>query len=410
MVQTRTSRESESVAVPWYRRAGIWIGIGINPASITLGGGLAAHLPLSALLFWVPLGAVVLMGLTIAQGVVSRRRREPLAKRAVSTFGSGVGAGLLNLLIALSIIGWGGFHAGIAGFSLANIFNLPVWLGALGVVSILFILSDLGINHWNWLVWLTTLAALGLAFVSLVAVGARPSLDMTAVGLGFYDWLWVTGSMVAYAIVFSLRCGDFTWDLRTDSDVVKNGLSLFIPLVISLLIGAILFQAAGDWNIADILARTRLAILGHLFLLVAIASPALSGIHSGALAISNITGLSKRSAVGLICTVNFVLGSTRFDYQLLPFLSYIGTVLPTALVVMLTSAVLTKKPSRIATLTAWFVGSVAALIFKFEGGDLIHIAVGAIVSLVVLQVMMHFASIFEYLKGVVTSVNTPPKE
>jgi len=400
MVQTRTTRESAFVGVAWYRRAGIWIGIGINPASITLGGGLASQLPLSTLLIWIPLGALVLMGLTIAQGIISRRRREPLAKRATDTFGSGVGAGLLNLLLAISIVGWGGFHAGIAGFSLANLLNLPVWLGALGVVSLMFILSDLGINRWNWLVWLTTLAALGLALVALVAVEARPSLDITSMRLEFYDLVWVTGSLVAYAIVFSLRCGDFTWDLKTDSDVVKNSLSLFIPLVVSLIIGAILFEAAGDWNIADILARTHLAMLGQLFLLVSIASPALSGIHSGALAVSNITGFSKRSAVGLICTVNFILGSTRFDYQLLPFLSYIGTVLPTALVVMLASAVLAKKPSRTATLTAWLTGSVAALIFKLQGADLTHIAVGAVVSMVVLQVMIHLPNTFETLKGV----------
>jgi len=400
MVQTRITRESAAVGVAWYRRAGIWIGIGINPASFTLGGGLATQLPLSALLFLVPLGALVLMGLVLGQGLVSRRRRELLGERAINTFGYGAGAGLLNLLIALSVIGWGGFHVGIAGFSLANIFNVPVWLGALGVAAILFILSELGINRWNWLVWLTALAALGLAFVALIAVEAHPSLDIASVKLGFYDWLWVTGSVVAYATLFSIRCGDFTWDLNADSDVVKNVLALFIPLVISLIVGAILFEATGDWNIADILAKTHLAVLGQLFLLIAVASPALSGIHSGALAIGSVAGLSKRSAVGLICAVNFILGATRFDHQLLPFLSFIGAVLPTALVVMLASAMFTEKPSRAATLTAWLVGSGAAIIFKFQGGDLVHIAVGAVVSIVVLQLMIHFPSTLEYLKGV----------
>jgi hypothetical protein len=339
-----------------------------------------------------------LMIMAVTQGIVSRRRREPLARQASSTFGPGFGAGLLNLLMALSLIGWGSFYVGIAGFSLANLLNLPIWVGALAIVSTLFILSELGINRWNSLVWVTTLSALGVAVVALIAVGARPSLEMTTVGLGLYDLLWVTGTVVAYAVVFAVRCGDFTWDLNADTDVVKVGLSLFIPLLISLSIGAILYQATGDWNLADILAQTHLALLGQLFLLVSIASPALSGLHSGALALDSITSLSKRQSVGLICAVNFTLGATRFDYQLMPFLDLIGAILPTALVVMLATATLTKKPSRTATLIAWLAGSVAALIFKLQGG-LVHIVVGAVVSIIVLQIMMRLPGKFGYLKG-----------
>lgn len=383
--------------VPWYRRTGVWIGIGINPGSLTLGGGLASQLAFSTLLFMVPLGALVLTLLAIAQGIMSRRRRERLAGRAASTFGPGFGAGLLNLLMALSLIGWGSFHVGIAGFSLANLLNLPVWIGALAIVSTLFILSELGINRWNSLVWVTTLSALGVAIVALIAVGAKPSWEITSAVFGLYELLWVTGSVVAFAIVFALRCSDFTWDLSSDADVVKNGLSLFVPLVISLIIGAVLFQATGDWNLADILVQTHLAWLGQLFLLVSIASPTLSGLHSGALALGSVTKLGKRQAAGLFCTVNFVLGASRFDHQLLPFLSFVGAILPTALIVMLTSAMLFKKPSKMATLTAWLAGSLAALFFKFQGG-LVHIAVGAIVSIIVLQIIIRLANKREYLK------------
>ena len=383
--------------VPWYRRAGGWIGIGINPGSLTLGGGLASRLEFSALLFMVPLGALVLTGLAVTQGIMSRRRQERLAGRATGTFGSGFGAGLLNLLMALSLIGWGSFYVGVAGFSLANLLNLPIWVGALAIVSTLFILSELGINRWNSLVWVTTLSALGVAMVALIAVDAKPSWEMPTAGLGLYELLWVTGSVVAYAIVFALRCSDFTWDLKSDADVAKDGLSLYIPLVISLIIGAILYQATGDWNLADILVQTHLAWLGQLFLLVSIASPTLSGLHSGALALANVTKLGKRQAAGLFCAVNFVLGATRFDYQLLPFLSFIGAILPTALVVMLTSAVLTKKPSKMATLTAWLAGSAAALIFKFQGG-LVHIAVGAMVSIMVLQIIIRLPNKLECLR------------
>lgn len=390
--------QSYQISVPWYRRAGAWIGIGINPGSLTVGGGLASQLPLSTLFLLMPIGALAVTVLAVTQGIMSRRRREPLAKRASSTFGPGLGAGLLNVLMALGVVGWGSFYVGIAGFSVANLLHLPVWAGALAIASFSFILSDLGLNRWNSLVWVTTLSALGVALVALIAVGARPSIEATTAGLGLRDLLWVTGSVVAYAILFALRCSDFTWDLNADSDVVKAGLSLLIPLIISLSIGAILFQATGDWNIADILARTHLALLGQLFLIVSVASPALSGLHSGVLALGSISSLSKRQSAGLICAVNFILGATRFDHQLLPFLSLIGAVLPTALVVMLTTTLLAQTPSKTATVTAWLVGSAAAILFRLQG-DLIHIAVGAVVSIVVLGIIIHLPDRFEWLKS-----------
>ena len=77
--------------VPWYRRAGVWLGIGINPGSITIGGTLAADIPLRYLLFLIPIGALALLALTVTQGMISRHRREPLAKRAETTFGLGLG-------------------------------------------------------------------------------------------------------------------------------------------------------------------------------------------------------------------------------------------------------------------------------------------------------------------------------
>jgi hypothetical protein len=373
--------------LPWYRRAGAWIGIGINPGSLTVGGGLASQLPLPALLLLIPVGALALTALAVTQGIVGRRRREALAERAASTFGSGLGAGLLNLLMALGMIGWGSFYVGLAGFSLASLLSLPLWVGALTIAGTSFILSELGLNRWNSLVWITTLSALGVAIVALIAVGARPTFEMTTKGLGLYELLWVTGSVLAYAILFALRCSDFTWDLNADSDVIKAGLSLLILLMISLSLGAILYQATGDWNLADILVQTHLAWLGQLFLLAAIASPSLSGLHSGALALGSITRLSKRQSSALICTVNFFLGATRFDYQLLPFLSMIGAILPPALVVMLATAVLRPKPSATAALAGWLVGAAVAIAFKAQG-QLAHIVVGAAVSLIVLKVMM----------------------
>lgn len=374
-----------TVGVPWFRRAGVWIGIATGPGALTVGGGLAAQLPLPTLLLVIPLGALALTALAVAQGISGRRRREPLTRQAASTFGPGINAGLLNLVMALGMMGWVSFYVGIAGFSLANLLDLPGWAGALLVATALLVLSELGLDRWNQLVWITSLSALGAAIFALVVVGARPVMEPMT-GVRPYDLLWGVGSVVAYGIVFAVRAGDFTWDLRADSDVYKDGIALLFPLLAFLTIGAVLYRTVGGWNLADILARIQSAALGHLFLILSIVAPALSGFHSGALAIKSIVPLSRRQSTGLIFIVGFLLGAARFDHQLLLFLDLLGAVLPPSLVVMLLVPMLEREVPRTAALTAWLLGAVTAVLFKLQG-QLSYMVVGAAVSIAALKIM-----------------------
>ncbi len=381
----KTNHPSPTV-VSWYRRAGIWIGIGTGPGVIVVGGGLAANLSLPVLLLAIPIGALALAALAVGQSVMSRRLRLPLAGRAAHAFGPGFGAGFLNLMVALSMMGWFSFYVGISGFSLSDLFKLPGWVGPLMIAITLFILSQLGLNRWNFVVWITTLSALAVAIIALLTVGAKPAL---AAGGGFTlsELLWGIGTVVSYGIVFAMRSSDFTWDLATDADVVKSGLAFLIPFLILLGVGVLLYQATGDWNLADILAQKPSAALGHLFLVSAVISPALSGLHSASLALESISPLRRRHSVILMCIVGFILGATRFDHHLLWFLDWRGAVLPPALVVMLAVAMLRQKPPTSAALTGWLVGAAVAIALKAQG-QLAHIIVGAAVSLAVLKVMM----------------------
>lgn len=372
--------------VPWYRRAGVWVGIGTGPGALMVGGGVAARLSFPALVFAFLLGALVLMALAVAQGVVSRRRREALAKRAASTFGAGLGAGLLNLAMALGMIGWVGFYAGLAGFSLANLLHVPGWAGALIVALVLWALNEIGLDRWNLLVWVTALSALGAAIVALVIVGRSVAPTGQEPSTGLPGFLWGTASVATYGILFAMRTGDFTWDLEADSDVHKAGISFLVPLLIFLGVGALLYRMVGDWNLADILARHRSAVLGHLFLVLSIVSPALSGIHSGALALESLSPLKRRYSAGVICAVSFALGAVRFDRRLLLFLDVLGAAIPPALVVMLLTALLAEKPSASTALVAWVTGAVVAIVLELLGQPA-HIVVGVAVSAGVLLIL-----------------------
>lgn len=370
---------SRLVPVPWVRRAGVWLGIGINPASISVGGGLATRLPLSDLFWLIPVGACLLTLLSVTQGLIGRRRGQRLNQIAGATFGTTWGASLLNLLMALGMMGWGGFHGGVSGASAAHLFHLPGWLGALLIVTTLFILTELGVNRWSALLWLTTGAALALTLFALSMVKLDLSTSQGTGAATAGEWLWALGTLIAYATLFSLRSPDFTWDLASDADVIKANLCLFFPLIFSMGVGALLYRATGHWNIADILTATRSATLGHLFLLIAVASPLLSGLYSGALALASVTRIQLRYSTALMCSLIFVLAATRFDQQLLPFLGLIGAALGPALaVVLLTQRLRTKTTTKIA-LSAWLTGAIGALLSQLQGQS-VAILLGTLVS------------------------------
>jgi cytosine permease len=368
--------------VPWYKRVGVWIGLGTGPGALMLGGGLAASLSLPSLLLAIPLGGLVLTGLAVAQGVVSRRRGEPLGPRAVGTFGASPGARLLSLAVALGMVGWIGFYASMVGYSWTSYLGLPLWLGALAVAVGMFALSLLGIDRWNLLVVVTTLSTLAVAMLALNA-SPRPSLEATSQSEGFLGLLWGTGAVVSYGVLFALRVGDFTWDLEADSDVWKDSAGLLMPLLIFLGIGVYAYSTLGEWNLAEILARSHSPLVGNAFLLLSVVGNAMGAFHSGSLAIQSLIPVGRRWAAALIALIGFALGVTRFDRQLLLFLDLLGAVIPSALVVMLLVIMLARKPSVGSALLAWLVGAGAAVLLKVQGYQY-HMLVGISVSIALL--------------------------
>lgn len=384
-----SSSTTAKTAVYWQQRAAIWLGIGINPASISLGGGLATNLSFNILVPVLVIGSALISLLCVAQGLGARRHGHTLSKQANYIFGTTAGTPLLNLLMAAGMIGWGGFHIGVSGASMADLLQQPGWIGTLLIVSAVFVLSNLGVSRWNALLWLTTLSALALAVAALIITDARPVWES---GTASYSQiLWTLATVVTYAILFAMRSADFTWNLARDRDVHISGLLFFTALLTSTLVGAILYQTTGNWNLADILSEAQSAALGHIFLIIAVASPAISGLHSGSLALSGVTKLNRRLSVLIICMITFTLGVTRFDRQLLPFLDLLGSILPPALFVILIIIWRQPKTKPMTALIAWLMGAVVALIFQLQG-QLIHMPIGAIVSLTTLFAINHFSS------------------
>ena len=276
---------------------------------------------------------------------------------------------------------------GLGGTGLSHVIFLPQY-GSVGVIlmaGLVLYLGNLGVNRWNWFVWLTTSSAIGMAVVALLLVGFREPLPQQTEPFSLGQAFWVVGSIIAFASLFSLRCTDFTWDLATDQDVIYDGLCFAAVFSVSLLIGILLYRATGDWDLAAILAGTPLALLGQLFLFVSLLAPALSTLHSGALAWSHVLPLKYWQGAALITLVGMVLGLLRFDQQLLGFLDWVGAILPPATAVLIISALQKRPVPHTIALTAWLAGAAVGVGFKLNG-QIIHLAAGAATAIVVLVV------------------------
>ncbi len=367
----------------WYHRIGIWFGIGLNPASITMGGGLAAALPFQTLFWVVPVGCLLLMALAIAAGIIGQSLRAPLARWSVSTFGFGIGALTINLMMGVGMVGWHGFQLGLAGTALGVLLRLPNWLGIVLLAVTVCIASFSSVNRWNWLTWITGLSALGLAIFSLLAVGTGIDSGYQTPQTTFRTILWAIGTIASFAALFALRVPDFTFDLKTRQDVVIDGLALFVALIFGVLVGMYLYRATGSWDLTVILAGSRIAFVAQLFLVLSLIAPTLSSVHSGALAWSNVLPITSRVGIVLLIGLGLVLGLTRFDQRLLPFLDWIGTIVPPALAVMIGAVFVRRYTTTKWTYAAWVVGALIALGLKIAGQD-VHFFAGFIISLLVL--------------------------
>ncbi len=367
----------------WYHRVGIWFGIGLNPASITLGGGLAAQLPFSTLYWVIPVGAVLLISMSIASGLIGQKLRAPFARWSVSTFGLGIGALTLNLIMAFGMIGWHGFQLGLAGTALSGLLRTPGWIGIVLLALIVAVASFSNINRWNWIAWITSISAILLAVSTLFTIGIGVSESYEPAQFSMRIAVWAIGTMVAYAALFALRVPDFTWDLATPRDVIIDGLAFLGAFLIGVSVGALLYRSTGSWDLAVILADTPIAFIAQVFLVLSLMSPTLSTIHSGALAWSNVLPINSRVAIPLFVSIGLILGLTRFDQQLLPFLDWLGAITPSALAVMICAMFVRRYTSTKWTLGSWAIGAACALALKISGQN-IHLIVGVSVSLTLL--------------------------
>lgn len=318
---------------PWYLRLGAWVGIGTGPGALMSGGGVAEVTGSAWLWVALTVGAVLLTGLAVANAFVGQRRRAATAGLAARAFGSRGGPRVVSALIAIGTSLWTGFYIGVAAGALGYLLNVNAAVAALPVAGALLVIHRSGFERWNLIVGLTGGAALAVGV--LVFFGIPGTAQATGREGAWTSALVGAGVVVAYAAVFSVRVADFTWDARRGRDTLWAALTLLATLTVFLVLGAGIFLRAGSWELADLVNRTRVPAAGASLLALSIVAPAVSGLHSAALALRHLFDWPERWGAVLSASVGAILGATRFDLRLVAFLDVLGAVVPPVLPVLL---------------------------------------------------------------------------
>jgi hypothetical protein len=336
------------------------------------GGGVAELVPHG--LLWVSLvaGAASLTALAVAQAFVGQRRNAATVALTARAFGGQAGPRLAAGMIVIGATLWAGFYVGVASGAVGYLARAPAaWAAPLVALGV-WVVHRSGFRRWNVFVALTGVAALVVGVLVFVGVPVA-STPPPAVQGGWPAVLIGAGAVVSYAAVFSVRVPDFAWDAPRRRDVVFCGGTLLATLLVFLGLGAGVYLRAGSWELADLVTQTRLPIAGAALLLLSVVAPTVSGMHSTALAVEQVAGWAHRWTTALVAVVATVLGATRFDLQLLPFLDLLGALVPPLLPVLLLDP--GGRRGRAWAWGAWLSGAVLAATMLVAGMPA-HVLVG----------------------------------
>ena len=363
---SRLADTAHGGTVSWWRRVGPWLGIGASPVALMVGGGVADGNERWWLLASVLAGALALALIALAQGALGARTRARFPTLAARTLGVGGSRFIASPVIVVLMLGWYGFNSGIAGDGLAHLIGSPRWVGILLFAAVMLAVAWRGLNA-------LSLAALvaGIATIVLAGDGLRRALDGhdgpllgDGVPAGNLSFLTAVTIMVGYGAAFALRTPDFTHDLRRPRDVVWcAGIGLFLPLVLFALAGAILRLATGSWDLVEVLGRIGSPTVAYAFVTLGFTGSVLTNLHSGAIAIEDLTGraTSHRRALLVMAVAGTALALVDLASRMVPFLTVMAVAAPCLVVViwMATNRGETTFESwmRPGPITAWILGA-----------------------------------------------------
>ncbi|APZ43277.1 purine-cytosine permease family protein [Acidihalobacter ferrooxydans] len=378
--------EYEHTPVPHDKRRGtasvalIWAGFPMGLSTFVSGSLLAELVGVKAALAATLLGNLALLLYVGLLGRLAAQTGESFALQAKRVFGS-KGYRLASTFLSTIVIGWFAVNAGIGAELLKSNYGLSyAWVVILMSIAYAFI-AFLGVRALHWISLFSVSLFLMVAGVTLVDISAQGSLSAALDYAGAHPLHHMAfGTAVAIVIAKFLDSGTQTADFNRWAPNTRGSwlataaafpLGLGLPMALGILVMGAL-QGGGAFahgNVVGFLLanhETAISVLVFTFIVINTGSVASHCAYNAATGWSGATGLPMRLVAIVIGTFALGLTLSGFWHLYIPWLIFLGILVPPLGTTILAEAVITHQKGesplpawRWSAFAAWAVGALA---------------------------------------------------
>lgn len=302
----------------WIAVMFVWIGSMICLSSLLTGSAIVSGLSFGMAVLSGVVGYAFILIITILQGIQSTDLGKPTVVLSECTYGEKGSRYIFSSIIAISLVGWFGVQAEIAGGTVSQLFasafniNVSVPLASLVVGILMLITAIYGFKVMEYLNYVSVPLMILVLVVSFYNAVTTTSLsELTAyTPTEPMSLLQGIGIAVGGFIVGAVIAGDYTRFNKTRKDTIKSAAFGIVPAGILLIVmGAILFILSGSDDLTMVLLQYfPFAGIVFLMLLLATWTTNITNAYSAGLAI--VTGLElKENKRGIATAIAGLIGT-----------------------------------------------------------------------------------------------------
>lgn len=382
----------------WVAVMFVWIGSMICLPSLLVGSAIVSGLSFTLALIAGIIGYLFILIITILQGIQSTDIGKPTVVVSEGTYGATGSRYIFSFIIAISLIGWFGVQAEIAGETVSQIFSsifdislaVPVSSLIIGVLMLITAIYGFKImEYMNYVSVPLMIIVLIVAFINAIHDTSMADL-MAYTPTERMSFIQGVGIAVGGFIVGAVIAGDYTRFNKTRKDTIKSAAYGIVPAGILLIImGSVLFILSGSDDLTTVLlAYFPIASVVFIMLLLATWTTNVTNAYSAGLAIVNGLGLSdsargKATAIsGLIGTLLAVVGILDHFEQFLIILTALVTPISG---VMIADYWIIHRGNKLSynnkqahhslAIWSWVIGCLPALVVTPPFSNLLPIAI-----------------------------------
>lgn len=365
----------------------VWAGVGISLGLLLTGGSVGDGLSFKQSVFAAFAGGLVLAIITALIGIIGAKTNLSTAMISKFTFGN-IAVIIIALIQAFGSYGWFGVQLGLFGETASTAWEISTGLGGSSLLFIIIggfcmiLTATIGYKALDLLSKLSVPLLLVLIFASVWKIlEARSFSEVMALqGQGDPITLGLGISIVISSfIVGAVVAPDVSRYAKSVKDTIWAALlAFFIITPMVLLVGTVMAQAAGTWDIVDIMLRLGWGLIALLVLMLAQWTSNDNNLYSSALGFAVVFKKLKKWHLTVISGVlGIILALFGIYDNFVPFLVVLGILIPPMGGVIMVDYYIFNKQKyslsyistlpmiRKASIISWILGSVVALLTSY---------------------------------------------